>query len=472
MSNAQVIYQYYIGKGLPAAAAAALAGNFQVESGDNPDSYNAAEQAVGLANWEGGRRTALQQFAAARGTTETDLQTQLDFSWHELTTDYRGVLSQLQQATDPSAAAAVVDAHYEVSSGSARQQRENNAQQIYQLASSGGDAALANYAGSSNQGGGASPDSAGSTALTEGAGASTKPTTADYSAIVGLGNLLSHIPELKGILESFTVPGSKHYGGSVSDFQDAIEGSTWWKTNSATTRQYIALSLNDPAEYQKQLSDAERTVNTEAGQLGVHLNAAQTLSVAHAGLLGGNLTDKAWLDKLLAGTIHPAGATNTNGLSGQLAATVAQLQQIGGSYGQTSTPQGLLQAAQNILSGQTTMDTYTNHYKTMAKSMFPGLSSQIDSGMTVSDLASPYQQTMGNLLEIDPSTIKLNDPLIRKALQGTSGVTDGKTTTPTAQPIWQFENTLRADPRWALTQNAKDTASTALTKIGQDWGYL
>jgi hypothetical protein len=314
-------------------------------------------------------------------------------------------------------------------------------------------------------------ESAGESQLTGGGTApgatGTNPTVANYEAIPGLQGLLTHIPELKALLNHAIATGQP-----VADFQDAVENSQWWKTNAATTRQYIALSLNDPAEYQKQLSDAEATVNTEAGQLGVHLNAYQTLSVAHAGLLGGNLTNKAWLDKLLAGTINPADAKNTNGLSGQLASTVAQLQQLGASYGQTSTPQGLEQAAQNILSGATTMDTYANHYKTTAKSMFPGLSSQIDSGMTVANLAQPYQQTMGQLLEIDPSSIKLSDPMIRKALQGTQGAAAGGTTTPTSQPLWQFENTVRSDPRWALTQNARDTASTALVKIGQDWGYM
>jgi hypothetical protein len=304
--------------------------------------------------------------------------------------------------------------------------------------------------------------------------ASGTPTAANYASVAGGGlqNLLTHIPELKGILNSFLTPGGAHYGGSTADFQDAIQGSKWWKTNSATTRQMVILSLNDPAEYKKQLSDAERQVNTEAGQLGVHLNAYQTLSVAHAGLLGGTLTDKAWLDGLLTGTINPASYKNTNGLSGQLASTVAQLQQLAASYGTASTPGGDILAAKNILSGATTIDTYANHYKTVAKSMFPGLSSQIDSGMTVAQLAQPYQSTMGQLLEIDPGSIKLSDPMIRKALQGTSGAADGKTTVPTSQPLWQFENTVRSDPRWAMTNNAKDTASTALMKIGQDWGFM
>jgi len=229
------------------------------------------------------------------------------------------------------------------------------------------------------------------------------------------------------------------------------------------------MSINDPAEYAKQLTDAERQVNAEAEQLGVHLNAFQTHSVAHAGLLGGTLTDKSWLDKLLVGAFH---GTATGNLEGQLATITNQLVQAAAAYGQGGTQESFIAAAKNVLAGNTTVDTYTNHYKTLAKSMFPGLSSQIDDGLTVKDLANPYQSTMGQLLEIDPASIKVTDPLIKKALQGTSGVADKGTTTPTSQPLWQFENTVRADPRWALTNNAKDTASTVLTTIGQNWGFM
>jgi hypothetical protein len=37
--------------------------------------------------------------------------------------------------------------------------------------------------------------------------------------------------------------------------------------------------------------------------------------------------------------------------------------------------------------------------------------------------------------------------------------------------LWQFEQTLRADPRWAKTNNARDTMSSALLKIGADFGF-
>jgi hypothetical protein len=34
-----------------------------------------------------------------------------------------------------------------------------------------------------------------------------------------------------------------------------------------------------------------------------------------------------------------------------------------------------------------------------------------------------------------------------------------------------FEDQVRADPRWQKTQNAYDTTASALVTIGRDWGF-
>jgi hypothetical protein len=137
-SNEQIIYRYLVDDlHLSQAGAAGVLGNFQVESGFSPTSYNAAEGAIGLANWELGRRTALQAYAAAHGGKETDLTMQLGYLAKELTGSFAGVLRYLRGATDAGAAAAYVDANYEKSAGTTRTDRINNAQSIYQQIQAG-----------------------------------------------------------------------------------------------------------------------------------------------------------------------------------------------------------------------------------------------------------------------------------------------------------------------------------------------
>lgn len=129
--NAAIIANFLASKGLRPAAIAGILGNFKIESGLSPTSQNPNEGAIGLAQWEGGRRARLQAFAASQGTTETDLNTQLNFFWNELNSSYPTALNALRLTNDPAQAATIVDAQYEISSGSARQARIDAAQGYY-----------------------------------------------------------------------------------------------------------------------------------------------------------------------------------------------------------------------------------------------------------------------------------------------------------------------------------------------------
>ena len=155
MSNLSEILDYLEGPalGLTPAQAAGVAGNFEVESGLNPGAYNPGENAHGLAQWEGGRWTTLQRFAAQNGTSPTDLHTQLQFLGAELHGPESGALAHLQAASDPANAAAAFDQYYERSSGSARQKRIADANAI---------AAGRDPGSSSSSGGGSSSSSSSS----------------------------------------------------------------------------------------------------------------------------------------------------------------------------------------------------------------------------------------------------------------------------------------------------------------------
>lgn len=130
MSNQSTITTFLRGKGLTTAQVAGVAGNLQIESGFSPTAYNPGEKAIGIAQWEGSRRTALQAYARKAGTSETDLKTQLGFLWHELTTSESGALAALRATSTPAAAAAAFDKRYERSSGKARSARESAANVI------------------------------------------------------------------------------------------------------------------------------------------------------------------------------------------------------------------------------------------------------------------------------------------------------------------------------------------------------
>lgn len=132
LSAAQRIYNYLVGVlGLSPGAAAGVLGNFKVESGFSPRAYNAGENAHGLAQWEGSRWPALQQYAARRRLDPLTLPAQLGFLRMELTHGYSSTLDELRSTSDPTTAAHYFQRDFEGSSTASLPDRERYARQIY-----------------------------------------------------------------------------------------------------------------------------------------------------------------------------------------------------------------------------------------------------------------------------------------------------------------------------------------------------
>lgn len=132
-ATAQEIYQYLINTyHLTPAQAAGVVGNMEYESSLDTGSFNSVEGAYGLCQWEGGRLTDLQRFAAAqdngKGKPVGDWKVQVDFMMTELKGGESGAYAQLRSTTTPTDAASAFDQYYERSDGSARNQRILNAE--------------------------------------------------------------------------------------------------------------------------------------------------------------------------------------------------------------------------------------------------------------------------------------------------------------------------------------------------------
>lgn len=128
----QRIYDYLVGVlRLSPGAAAGVLGNFKVESGFNPRAYNPGENAHGLAQWEGGRWPALQQYARAHHLGATSLPAELGFLRLELTHGYRGTLDELRSTSDPTTAAHYFQRDFEGSTIDSLPDRERYARQIF-----------------------------------------------------------------------------------------------------------------------------------------------------------------------------------------------------------------------------------------------------------------------------------------------------------------------------------------------------
>jgi hypothetical protein len=295
-------------------------------------------------------------------------------------------------------------------------------------------------------------------------GASTKsPTTAaDLTSQSGLGAYLqvfNSIPELKQLMAA-----AVNSGMSANDFANSIYHSKWWSTHGDGYRKDYAQRVADPASWSDEYKAKSGTVRALAAQMGVTLSAQELDHLAKQSKIDGWDQQTA---KNAIGQLWRNRSINSTTQSGEAASTQAQIKQYAADYGMTLSQAMLNNWTWRILSGAGNLDGVKAFAENYAKSAYPGLKQQLDSGLTVSDIAQPYKQSMSQILEVNPTSLTTTDPLIRKALQGKPDAKGVRTSTS----ISDFEDSLRSDPRWLNTDNSKQTFASALAHIGNDWGY-
>lgn len=163
------------------------------------------------------------------------------------------------------------------------------------------------------------------------------------------------------------------------------------------------------------------------------------------------------------------------GISGGTAAkTLENLNGYIKDYGVGFNSDWVNAAAKSVGSGATTEQYWLDQIKNQAIGAYPGLADQINAGMSVRQAASPYIQTMSNILGLDPLLVNLNDNLLKVGLQGPGTTSATGQATPGNKPmtIWEFEQTVRKDPRWATSKDAMDTLSNVGYSLARQWGLV
>ena len=112
IASAREIYDFLVGKGMTPEAACGILGNIEQESSFVTSASNGTH--FGLCQWGGGRWENLKNFAADRGTSWTNLNTQLEFLWNELENGYSHVKNAIMNCTDVEEATEIFCKKFEV----------------------------------------------------------------------------------------------------------------------------------------------------------------------------------------------------------------------------------------------------------------------------------------------------------------------------------------------------------------------
>lgn len=119
------------------------------------------------------------------------------------------------------------------------------------------------------------------------------------------------------------------------------------------------------------------------------------------------------------------------------------------------------QWASRIAAGEP-IETFKQTIRSAAKLGLPeSVKPLIDQGVDLDTIYSPYKQTMASILEINPDTISVNDPMLRKAIGPDKEMS-----------IYEFQKTLKQDPRWQYTNNAREDVSSSVQRVLKDFGFM
>lgn len=270
--------------------------------------------------------------------------------------------------------------------------------------------------------------------------------------------LINAVPELKKLAERMV-----REEWTADRVKAAIQGTNWWRSNTEQQRQYLIKSVMDPQTVRQDVENAKYKVKALLSGMG-YTNVADSYldRMAH------NMLYSGWDEARIR---YDVGVETTNGgfrgmmESGEAGDFANKMRTLAYQNGLQLDESWYQNYYAGILKGTSTLEQAARDIRNQAAAKFSGFSEQILAGQNVMDIASPYMQSMGNILEVNSQGLNLFDPTIVEALnyRDDKGGVGSK-------PLWKFENDLRKDPRWLATNNAREGMMSVAHKVAQDMG--
>ena len=331
-------------------------------------------------------------------------------------------------------------------------------------------------------------------------GTVTATGTEDINAIYTLakskyGNVDSiflYDPELKKLLiEAVGDPATAKDDMESTEFARRLAASDWAIRNGTTyakrdaqRRQYT--ETLDKYNQQLELADTQEkkdAILTKIGELKTNSDYAKGLASAKAyieatasGLTGTMSPER--LDAFVKRMYDSANDKDPNIINRELSALISYKpgMQLGGAVGgdltalratarangfnlDTSFGSSINDWLQRLAKGES-IETFKNTIRGAAKLGLPDkVANLLDQGLDLKDIYAPYRNVMASVLEVAPDSIGLDDKTLRMAIGPEKEMS-----------IYDFQRTLRKDPRWQYTDNARQEGSNAVLGVLRDFG--
>lgn len=258
-------------------------------------------------------------------------------------------------------------------------------------------------------------------------------------------------------------------------FLNELQTTTWFASNAGPIRQRQfykkqyedllkkggnAEELAKTTEYGRGLASAKQAIADAAVTYGSSVNATDLDVLATQVYDLANEGNAPIIKAAIRGKIkYTPGAA----LGGEAGVSLAELQKTASANGLDlnkqfgSSLQGWLQ---KIAQGESP-ETYKQIIRDTAKIGLPDrVASLVDKGVDLDTIYNPYRNMMAATLEVNPETIKLNDPTLRMAIGPDKEMS-----------LYDYQRSLRKDARWQYTDNARQDVSSIARTVLKDFGF-
>jgi len=278
-------------------------------------------------------------------------------------------------------------------------------------------------------------------------------------------------PELLKAAKEFERKFDNKKFSSVEDAED------FWENALSDNEQFAGLSTSEQGavvqvaddtlvgEVASQKSEVQSQVDQILGDLGVQVADDVLASVVDESWRKGFNTNQ--IRDLLRGQVDSqlgASADNT-GFKGTIGQAAADLSEWSKQNGFTISQQDADQMLSSVAFGEQTLDQVkSNLRQTYMVGAYPAWADQINAGMDIYQLASPYRSVAQKML--GRTDIGMDDPVMKEMMQVQGA--DGKFT---QRPLWQTERYVRNLDEWQGTDDAASTYATSMSAVGKMFGF-
>lgn len=243
-------------------------------------------------------------------------------------------------------------------------------------------------------------------------------------------------------------------------FQAEVKNSNWWKKNSETVRQAQVLQKTDPATYKAQMEAARVAARQMAVQSGAILSDKNVEKLAKHMIWHG--WQEAQVQNFLGQYVRFGEKEVLGGTAGQAARAIKEEAY---KNGVSVTKQSVLNNAQYLVRGLTTMEKIQASIREQSAGLYPAFAEQIKAGADIQDLAQPYIQVVSQELGLPETDVNVFSPRVKQALNRA----DAKGQ-PQPMDLNTFTQLVRNDPKWRRQPGVADKTMNIGRQVLADMG--